>query len=147
MHNWLPQRITHNWIVGKSWHFRGKTTKIENYEHGDNLMGSVAHIEEHVAELDSSQKTILEMINGMSEDFRAALNVITNEIADVSARVNLTMRAMASHAPTIGTIQVNRIKIPESKPFWGARDAKYLENFIFDLKQYFKATNTVTKEA
>lgn len=52
-------------------------------------MGSVAHIEKRVGELDSSQKTILEMINGTLEDFRAALVVVRNEIADVSTRVNL----------------------------------------------------------
>lgn len=57
------------------------------------------------------------------------------------------MQAMVSHAPTRGMIQVNRIKIPEPKPFCGARDAKDLKNSIFDLEQYFKATNTVTEEA
>ncbi|KAA0040334.1 uncharacterized protein E5676_scaffold142G004340 [Cucumis melo var. makuwa] len=94
----------------------GRTVK---YERGDSSTGSVVHIEERVQELDSSQKTLLEMINGMSEDFRATLDVVRNEIAD----------------------------IPEPKPFCGARDAKALENYIFDLEQYFRATNTVTEEA
>ena len=70
-----------------------------NYERGDSSTGSVAHIEERVQELDSSQKTLLEMINGMSEDFRATLDVVRNEIADVNARLSLTMRAMANQAP------------------------------------------------
>lgn len=42
---------------------------------------------------------------------------------------------------------MGRIKVPEPKPFCGARDAKALENFIFDVEQYFKATNTITEEA
>ncbi|KAA0051361.1 uncharacterized protein E6C27_scaffold55G00850 [Cucumis melo var. makuwa] len=88
-----------------------------NYERGDSSTGSVAHIEERVQELDSSQKTLLEMINDMSEDFRATLDVVRNEIADVNARLSLTI------------------------------DAKALENYIFDLEQYFRATNTVTEEA
>ncbi|TYK22097.1 reverse transcriptase [Cucumis melo var. makuwa] len=87
-----------------------------NYERGDSSTSSVAHIEERVQELDSSQKTLLEMINSMSEDFRATLNVVRNEIADVNARLSLTIR-------------------------------EGLENYIFDLEQYFKATNTVTEEA
>ncbi|KAA0065490.1 uncharacterized protein E5676_scaffold76G00370 [Cucumis melo var. makuwa] len=41
------------------------------------------------------------MINNMSKDFRAALNVVRNEIADVSTKVKLTVRAMANRA-TIG---------------------------------------------
>ncbi|KAA0054245.1 uncharacterized protein E5676_scaffold45G00610 [Cucumis melo var. makuwa] len=88
-----------------------------NYERGDSSSGFAIHMEECVSELDSSQKTLLEMINGMSMDFRATLDVVRNEIADVNTRLSLTI------------------------------DAKALENFTFDLEQYFKATNTVTEEA
>ena len=42
---------------------------------------------------------------------------------------------------------MGRIKVPEPKPFCGARDAKALEYFIFDVEQYYKATNTITEEA
>ncbi|TYK09914.1 uncharacterized protein E5676_scaffold16G00270 [Cucumis melo var. makuwa] len=118
-----------------------------NYERGDSSSGFAAHMEERVSELDSSQKTLLEIINGMLEDFRATLNVVRNEIADVNTRLSLTMRAMANQVPVGGTVPVTKVKVPEPKPFCGARDAKALENFIFDLEQYFKATNTVTEEA
>ncbi|KAA0057353.1 uncharacterized protein E5676_scaffold216G00080 [Cucumis melo var. makuwa] len=57
------------------------------------------------------------------------------------------MRAMTNQAPAGGAIPVSRVKIPEPKPFYGARDAKALENYIFDLEQYLRATNTVTEEA
>ncbi|KAA0062476.1 uncharacterized protein E5676_scaffold325G00940 [Cucumis melo var. makuwa] len=82
-----------------------KVVRTGNYEHGDSSTSYVSHIEERVVELDSSQKSIMEMINSMSKDFRATLDVVRNEIADA------------------------------------------LENFIFDLEQYFKATSTVTEEA
>ncbi|XP_070048631.1 uncharacterized protein [Nicotiana tomentosiformis] len=32
-----------------------------------------------------------------------------------------------------------KLKIPEPKPYSGARNAKEVENFIFDIKQYFDA--------
>ncbi|KAA0043588.1 senescence-specific cysteine protease sag39 [Cucumis melo var. makuwa] len=118
-----------------------------NYERGDSSSGFAAHMEERVSELDSSQKTLLEMINGMLEDFIVTLDVVRNEIADVNARLNLTMRAMTNQAPAGGVILVSRVKIPEPKPFCRARDANALENYIIDLEQYFKATNTVTEEA
>ncbi|TYK07341.1 uncharacterized protein E5676_scaffold202G00570 [Cucumis melo var. makuwa] len=57
------------------------------------------------------------------------------------------LRAMGNQAPTGGAIPISRVKIPEPKPFCGARDAKALENYIFDLEQYFRVTNTVTEEA
>ncbi|TYK15849.1 uncharacterized protein E5676_scaffold637G00250 [Cucumis melo var. makuwa] len=46
-----------------------------------------------------------------------------------------------------GAIPISKVKILESKSFYGERDVKALENFIFDLEQYFKATNTVIQEA
>ncbi|KAA0055941.1 uncharacterized protein E6C27_scaffold319G00670 [Cucumis melo var. makuwa] len=118
-----------------------------NYERGESSSGFAAHMEERVGELDNAQKTLLEMINGMSEDFRVTLDVVRNEITDVNARLSLTMRAMANQAPAGGAISVSKVKVPEPKPFCGARDAKALENYIFDLEQYFKATNTVAEEA
>ncbi|KAA0060490.1 uncharacterized protein E6C27_scaffold22G003260 [Cucumis melo var. makuwa] len=118
-----------------------------NYERGKRSSGFAAHMEERVGELDNAQKTLLEMINDMSEDFRVTLDVVRNEIADVNARLSLTMRAMASQAPAGGAISVSKVKVPEPKPFCGVRDAKALENYIFDPEQYFKATNTVTEEA
>ncbi|TYK03044.1 uncharacterized protein E5676_scaffold46G001390 [Cucumis melo var. makuwa] len=118
-----------------------------NYERGESSSGFAAHMEERVSELDNTQKTLLEMINGMSEDFKVTLDVVRNEIADVNARLSLTMRAMANQAPAGGAISVSKVKVPEPKPFCGARDAKALENYIFDLEQYFKATNTIAEEA
>ncbi|KAA0046894.1 uncharacterized protein E5676_scaffold298G00720 [Cucumis melo var. makuwa] len=88
-----------------------------NYERGDSSSGFVAHMEKRVNELDSFQKTLLDMRNGMSEDFRATLDVVRNGITDVNARLNLTVRAMANQAPVEGAIL------------------------------YFRATNTVTEEA
>ncbi|TYK30027.1 senescence-specific cysteine protease sag39 [Cucumis melo var. makuwa] len=87
------------------------------------------------------------MINDMSKDFLATLDVVRNEIVDVNARLNLTMRAMENQASAGGAIPVSKVKISEPKPFYRARDEKALENYIFDLKQYFKATNMVTEEA
>ncbi|KAA0033567.1 hypothetical protein E6C27_scaffold2458G00030 [Cucumis melo var. makuwa] len=117
-----------------------------NYEYEDSLSGFVAHMEGRVNELDSSQKTLLKMINGMLEDFRATLDVVRNEIAYVNTILSLTMRAMANQVPVGGVVPVFKVKVPELKPLCGVRDAKALKNFIFNLEQYFKATNTVTEE-
>ncbi|KAA0060672.1 uncharacterized protein E5676_scaffold580G00130 [Cucumis melo var. makuwa] len=123
------------------------TRRTINYERGESSSSFAAHMEERVSELDSAQKTLLEMINGMSEDFRVTLDVVRNEITDVNARLSLTMRAMANQAPAGGAISVSKVKVPEPKPFCGVKDAKALENYIFDLEQYFKTTNIVTEEA
>ena len=122
-------------------------TENVTYERGDSSSDFAVHMEKRVIELDNSHKNILKMINDMIEDFRTTLNVVRNEIAEVNTKMNHTMRALANQTPTRGAISIGRIKILESKPFCGARDAKALENFIFDIEQYFKATSTVTEEA
>ena len=87
------------------------------------------------------------MVTELSEDFKSALEVVRTEITDVNALVNLTMRAVGNQTPSGGVGYNSKIKIPEPKPFCGARDAKALENFIFDLEQYFRATNTTLEES
>ena len=81
-----------------------------------------------MVELDNSQKILLEMINDMSKDFQAAFDVVRNKITNVSTKVYLTL---TNQAPVGGAIPVSIIKIPKPKPFYEARDAKTLENFIF----------------
>ena len=36
-----------------------------------------------------------------------------------------------------------KVKVPEPKPFKGARNAKDLENFLWDMEQYFKAAKVM----
>ena len=36
--------------------------------------------------------------------------------------------------------------MPEPKRYEGARDAKELENFLFDMEQYFRAVRTDSEE-
>ncbi|KAA0025392.1 uncharacterized protein E6C27_scaffold1220G00220 [Cucumis melo var. makuwa] len=67
-------------------------------------------------------------------------------IQELLARVDTLETNITAESPARGAISVSRVKIPEPKPFCGARDAKALENYIFDLEQYFKATNTITEE-
>ena len=89
---------------------------------------------------------MFQMVIELSEDVKAALDVVRVEMADISARVNVTVRAVENQTPTRRTTRPNKVKLLEPKPFSGARDAKALENYIFDIEQFFKATHTETEE-
>ena len=39
-----------------------------------------------------------------------------------------------------------KVKVPEPKPFNGTRSAKDLENFLWDMEQYFKAARVLDQE-
>ncbi|KAK3011144.1 hypothetical protein RJ639_012869 [Escallonia herrerae] len=43
------------------------------------------------------------------------------------------------NTPAGGAEHSSRPRVPEPKSYGGARDAKELENFLFDIKQYFRA--------
>ena len=57
------------------------------------------------------------MVSEMSEDLRATLGVVRAKVADMKARLNLTMRAVENKTSTGGVVQFNKIKVPEPKPF------------------------------
>ncbi|TYK07966.1 uncharacterized protein E5676_scaffold265G00940 [Cucumis melo var. makuwa] len=82
--------------------------RTSNDEYVDSSSGFVAQMEGRVNELDSSEKTLLDMINGMSEDFRATLDVVKNGIADVNTKLSLTMRAMANQVSIEGAVPVTK---------------------------------------
>ena len=86
------------------------------------------------------------MVTELSEDVKAALDVVRVKMADISARVNVVVRAVENQTPTRRTTLPNKVKHPKPKSFPGAQDAKALENYIFDLEQYFKATDIETHE-
>ena len=56
----------------------------------------------------------------------------------------MTMKAVENITARQTHIGSNKLKFPDPRPFKGNRDAKELENFIFDVEQYFKATTTCT---
>ncbi|KAA0060754.1 senescence-specific cysteine protease sag39 [Cucumis melo var. makuwa] len=102
-------------------------------------------IQELLARVDTLERTVGR--NGSHERGNSSTGSVAHIEEHVNATLSLTMRAMANQAPTGGAIPISRVKIPEPKPFCGARDAKAQENYIFDLEQDFRATNKVTKEA
>ncbi|KAA0043028.1 senescence-specific cysteine protease sag39 [Cucumis melo var. makuwa] len=103
-------------------------------------------IQELLTRVDTLETKFVRIVNYERGDSSAGSVAHIEEHVDVNTRVNLTMQVMVNQVSVSGAISVNRIKILEPKPFRMARYAKALEN-IFDIEQYFKATNTVTIKA
>ena len=109
-----------------------KATRASIFERGDFSTGSVARMEEYVEGLYNAQLAIVQMVSDLSEDFRESLRMARAKVADLDTRLNLTMRAVGDETPTGGVARFKKIKVPEPKPSCGVRDAKALENFIFN---------------
>lgn len=76
----------------------------------------------------------------------------TNTIAELRVMMNelhievwILQLAMANNNARTHTFQMvrafTRSIVPKPKPFNRARDAREIENFLFDMEQYFEATN------
>ena len=62
----------------------------------------------------------------------------------LETKIALLKRVM-SGLPKEGEV-ATKVKVLEPKPFNGARNAKDLENFLWDMEQYFKATKVLNQE-
>lgn len=54
--------------------------------------------------------------------------------------------AVANGGVSSSAPHANKLKVPDPKTFNGIRDAKELENFLWDIKQYFKAAQVPKNE-
>ena len=73
-----------------------------------------------------------------------ALELLTPEVHSLSGEVNL-LRSSAPVYPCAREVGPC-VKVPEPSPFDGARSAKTLENFLWDVDQYFKAAKVLETE-
>ncbi|KAK3012294.1 hypothetical protein RJ639_012842 [Escallonia herrerae] len=61
-----------------------------------------------------------------------------SKFQELQDRVELLSRVVVN-TPAGGVEHSSRPRVPEPKSYGGARDAKELENFLFDIEQYFRA--------
>lgn len=68
----------------------------------------------------------------LTEDFRATVEAPRTEMGELTTKVNLLVRAVGT--TPAATTEVAKVRIPEPRAYGGARDAKELENFLFDME-------------
>ena len=94
--------------------------------------------DEHYAEANSK-------ISDLLADVGALVETMKDRIELLEAELSLVKRAF--HNGTAGAGErMQKAKVPEPKPFSGARSAKELENFLWDMAHYFEAIHTRDSE-
>ncbi|XP_015084310.1 uncharacterized protein LOC107027747 [Solanum pennellii] len=84
------------------------------------------NVDNHITEILDFRTTTTQKLEGLqkeNENLRAELVVLYRAVATLS----------------LTRVESSKVKIPEPKAFSGARSAKELENFIWDMEQYFTA--------
>jgi hypothetical protein len=110
----------------------------------EDLQDSVGTLEEKVTEQEKGS----EVLEGKVSDHEGRLDTLEasyrEEIAFLHRRVQelsdmcaTLMRANAERGPVPAA---KKVKAPPPRSYGGARDAKEVENFIFDMEQYFRVS-------
>ncbi|KAG8374924.1 hypothetical protein BUALT_Bualt10G0046200 [Buddleja alternifolia] len=95
--------------------------------------------------IDALQKSVNEIpsfiegrIMSMGEDLGMLTDVVDLKIDVINTELSVLKRAMGGSMPNERPSS-SKLKVPDLKPFCGARDAKELENFLWDMETYFQA--------
>ena len=71
-------------------------------------------------------------------------DVLRERLNDVESEISLVNKVVAGSA--LGIDVSHKVEIPEPKSFGGAWSAKKLENFLWDMEQYFKVAHILDGE-
>ena len=117
---------------------------LERSEGRDEATSPGGDVHQRVEELGEGHRALQGVVHDHLEDFQAVIEALKQEVIDLNSKLNLTMRAVGS-APTEASVGA-KVKVPEPRAYGGARDARELENFLFDVEQYFKAVRVQSEE-
>ncbi|KAL0416078.1 UNVERIFIED_CONTAM: hypothetical protein Slati_3439700 [Sesamum latifolium] len=101
------------------------------------VFGLEAEITGLSSELEDCQQVIREWAGAFGGGGIADMQ---RDMEQMSIQIGLLQRAV-SNTPVVAHDVGGRLRIPEPKAYSGARDAKEVENFLFDMEQYFLAAN------
>ncbi|KAL0361411.1 UNVERIFIED_CONTAM: hypothetical protein Sradi_3825600 [Sesamum radiatum] len=117
-------------------------------DENSQLRETMMNLEEKVSAMESE----ITMLSSKLEDCRHVIRELTSafdgggvadmrrEMEQMSIQIGL-LQCAVSNGPTIAQDTGARLRVPEPKAYNGARDAKEVKNFLFDIEQYFLATN------
>ncbi|KAG8383794.1 hypothetical protein BUALT_Bualt04G0050700 [Buddleja alternifolia] len=95
--------------------------------------------------IDVLQKSVNEIpffiegrIVSMGEDLGVLTDVVDLKIDVINTKLSVLKRVVGGSKPDERPSS-SKLKVPDPKPFGGARDTKELENFLWDMETYFLA--------
>ncbi|KAL0437388.1 UNVERIFIED_CONTAM: hypothetical protein Sradi_0446700 [Sesamum radiatum] len=107
------------------------------------LEGKVSFLKSEISmlssEMEGCRHVIQELAGAFGGDGIADMRL---EMEQMSIQIGLLQRAV-SNAPVVAHDVGARLRISEPKAYGGARDVKEVENFLFNMEQYFLTANVV----
>ncbi|KAE8699135.1 Flowering locus K-like proteiny domain [Hibiscus syriacus] len=101
--------------------------------------------EDRVRVIELAQAQLSEALNELKAEAQNAISSVLESFDELKAQVNLIQLAVGNLGSGI-VDKSQRVKVPGPQRFGGTRDAKELENFLFDMEQYFKVMQANSEE-
>ena len=120
-----------------------RLARVEAYL-GMNADGTEAITPDCVADRLNQGQYLIEILKVEVEALRREQETLRKEAKVSRQEVEILKKAVAT--PTAAEPSVGRSKVPDPKAFTGARDAKELKNFLWDMEQYFRAAHIPDRE-
>ncbi|KAL0415754.1 UNVERIFIED_CONTAM: hypothetical protein Slati_3407300 [Sesamum latifolium] len=106
-----------------------------------NLEEKVSSLETEITVLSSELEECCQMVQEMASAFGGGgIADMRSDMEQMSIHIGFFQRAV-SKVPIVAHDGGARIRNPKLEAYNGARDAKEVENFLFDIEQYFLAAN------
>ncbi|KAL0340044.1 UNVERIFIED_CONTAM: hypothetical protein Sradi_4521200 [Sesamum radiatum] len=106
-----------------------------------NLEEKVSSLETEITVLNFELEECRQVVQEMASVYGGGgIANMRREMEQMSIQIGLLQRVM-SNVPAVAHDAGARLRIPEPKDYGGARDAKEVENFLFEMEQYFLAAN------
>ena len=123
-----------------------KVTPTNSSRPAGSLDSSITHKEASGKEFNELQNTMMKLFNELADEFKTTIDVIKEKMDKMNIRIGVTMKVVENVTSGQTHTRPNKLKFPNPRPFKGNWDAKELENFIFDIEQYFKAAGACTED-
>ncbi|RWV92044.1 hypothetical protein GW17_00045622 [Ensete ventricosum] len=114
----------------------------ELYQGQGRLLG----IESSQEEAESRIDRVESLVDRLTEDTKDSVRHLYEVVTELTTKVMLLTRTLNAGGNNTRAAPPQCFRAPEPHCYGGARDAKELENFLFDMEQYFRAMRPDSKE-
>lgn len=125
--------------------------KLERVEHTVNelegvVFGGLEDVKQNAADLDTRFVRLEELVTGSVQALRDDIEGMKARFTVMEEDITLVKRASVN-AGAVGGPSAGRVDFPRPNRFNGVRDAKEVENFLWQMEQYFDNLNLVDENA
>ena len=125
--------------------------KLERVEHTVTelesvVFGGLEEVKQNAADLDSRFIRLEKLVMGSMQALRDDIKGMKARFTAMEEDVTLVKRA-STNAGTIRGTSIGKVEFPKPHRFNGARDAKEVENFLWQMEIYFDNLNLVAENA